>query len=422
MIKQQTSRREKAYVSILGTTQIHLRNPLVIASWSAAFPGLGHLLLSKYIRGFLLFFWEVFINYQANLNEAIYYSFVGDIDKAKVVLNKEWLLLYISTYLFAVWDAYRTAVDINNLYELAAREDAEIKSFRISALEINYADKRKPYLAFIWSMLMPGLGQVYIHRIVTAFFALAWWVSIAYMSKIIPAIHYSFLGQFEKAKEILNIQWTLNFPSIYGFAIYDAYINTVENNKLYNWDQAKFLKKQYQSNSFVMPKAKKITRGEHMYIIGTFQFGVYLEKAVTALEMMGILKENILVSPIDKRGEKRRVFDTIHYSDGLSLLDLGVILGAIFMLFGTIYGFELEWGPIWWALIGAFSGFALGVIIKLIATKKFNKDRMKQGRATEVVVIIECQKDQANMVKEILWENYALGASLLDKDNEFMIQ
>ena len=40
-------RRYIAYVSTLGTTRLHLRNPFVIAWWSIAIPGLVHLLLSK---------------------------------------------------------------------------------------------------------------------------------------------------------------------------------------------------------------------------------------------------------------------------------------------------------------------------------------------------------------------------------------
>lgn len=31
-----TTRRYTAHISVLGTTQIHLRNPLIIAWWSAA--------------------------------------------------------------------------------------------------------------------------------------------------------------------------------------------------------------------------------------------------------------------------------------------------------------------------------------------------------------------------------------------------
>jgi hypothetical protein len=35
-------------------------------------------------------------------------------------------------------------------------------------------------------------------------------------------------------------------PSVYGFAVYDAYINTVENNKLFIDEQRNFLVKNYQ--------------------------------------------------------------------------------------------------------------------------------------------------------------------------------
>ena len=81
-----TPRRKRAYVSLTGTTTIHLRNPYIVACWSAAFPGLGHLLLSKYLRGFLLFLWEVFINYSAHINLAILYSLTGKFEMAKDII------------------------------------------------------------------------------------------------------------------------------------------------------------------------------------------------------------------------------------------------------------------------------------------------------------------------------------------------
>jgi hypothetical protein len=87
-------RRKRAKVSMLGTTQMHLRSPWIIALWSAIFPGMGHLLLSKYISGFILFAWEVFVNLESHLNLAIYYSFIG-----KAELAKEgycFIFLYIS--------------------------------------------------------------------------------------------------------------------------------------------------------------------------------------------------------------------------------------------------------------------------------------------------------------------------------------
>lgn len=253
-LKLPVVRRERAVVSILGTTQLHLRNPFAIAWWSAAFPGLGHLLLSKYYRGFMLFSWELFVNIKAHVNLAILYSFTGRFEMAKEVLNIEWMLLYAPMYIFAIWDSYRTTVDLNHNFLLAAREDAQIKHFYITAMEINYLDKRNPWIPFIWSFLTPGAGQIYIHRIISAAFTMIGWIAIAYYSKILPAIHYTFLGDFAQAKMIIDPQWFLNLPSIYMFALYDSYTNTVENNKLFDWEQAKFLKRDYQYRGFKMPR------------------------------------------------------------------------------------------------------------------------------------------------------------------------
>jgi hypothetical protein len=251
-------RRYKAHVSVLGTTQFHLRNPYIIAWWSAAFPGFGHLLLSKYLRGLVLFVWEVVVNYQSKINIAMVYSFCGQIQLAKETINTRWMLMYIPVYLFAIWDSYRTTVDMNKVYLLAEREDAPYNSFSIGALEINYLDKRNPVMSVIWSMFMPGLGQLYIHRIITAFFALIWTIVFLYYSHLLEAIQLLFLGEIQKATQTLNKQWLLYLPSMWGFAIYDSYINTVENNKLFGNEQQGFLKRNYQNQKFRVRKGKVV--------------------------------------------------------------------------------------------------------------------------------------------------------------------
>jgi len=76
------------------------------------------------------------------------------------------------------------------------------------------------------------------------------------------ALHYTFLGQFEYAKSIVNPQWFLNISSVYFFAIYDAYENTVSNNKLFDWEQIRFLKKNYQDKNFNMPFKKTNVQGD----------------------------------------------------------------------------------------------------------------------------------------------------------------
>lgn len=407
-------RRQIANLSIIGTTQLHLRSPWVIAWWSAAFPGMGHLLLSKYLRGYMLFIWEIVINLASHINVAILYTFTGQFEEAKEVLDERWLLLYLPTYLFAIWDSYRSTVDINHKYTLAAREDAEIKPFVISGVEINYLNKRSPWVSAVWSILMPGTGQFYIHRLTVTFLLLIWWVVSAYLSNILPAIHYTLLGEFSKATMILDPQWFLNIPSLYFFCIYDAYSNTVENNKLFDWEQSKFLNRDYQNPFFQLPFMNTMNGSGNMYVVSTFMHSEYLELAITAIQMKGIAKESILAVPLDKRGEQRKLFDSLQSADGLSLLDLPLILATLFSLFGAVYGFVLPWGPIIWGLIGIFSGFIVGLAIKLFITWKFTPNRQKNSKTSEVVVIVSCNKNQLEMIKDTFWENHALGVRKLD--------
>src|SRR5699024_5521141 len=133
-----TARRYTAHVNALGTTQIHSRNPYIIGWWSAAFPGFGHLLLSKYIHAFVLFIWEVVINLQANINLAIIYTFQGEFAMVKDVVDTRWLLAYMPFYLFGIWDSYHTTIDMNRISTLAEREGHRFNSFSIGTIEVNY--------------------------------------------------------------------------------------------------------------------------------------------------------------------------------------------------------------------------------------------------------------------------------------------
>ncbi|MFC4617162.1 hypothetical protein ACFO4N_00305 [Camelliibacillus cellulosilyticus] len=247
---QNTARRYMAHVSQLGTTQLHLRNPYIIAWWSAAFPGFGHLLLSKNIRGLLLFVWEIVINVESKLNLGMVYTFMGEFDKARQVIDPHWILLYISVYIFAIWDSYRTTVDINRISILAIRENHRFNTFSMGAMELNYLDKRNPRMAVIWSFLMPGTGQLYLNRIIGGFFVITWMIVICLNAHFNEAMLYLFMGDLHKANAVVNKQWLLFLPSIYGYSIYDAYLGTVENNKLFIREQSNWLKKMYQHPEF----------------------------------------------------------------------------------------------------------------------------------------------------------------------------
>lgn len=144
-----------------------------------------------------------------------------------------------------------------------------------------------------------------------------------------------------------------------------------------------------------------------MFVIATFENSIYIELAITALEEQGISKELILAAPLDKRKELRGLFDSIHKSDGFSLFDGPVILGTCLMLLGAIYGYELEWGPILWGIIGAVSGLLLGFIIKMLMLRK-NK-RGSKNITSEIVLMVRCEENKWELVEKILWDHLALG-------------
>ncbi|HEU5138434.1 MAG TPA: hypothetical protein VFT51_00575 [Bacillales bacterium] len=152
-----------------------------------------------------------------------------------------------------------------------------------------------------------------------------------------------------------------------------------------------------------------------MYIFATFDHSTYLELALTALEENGIHREKILAVPIDRRNPKKRLFDTIHSSDGISLLDSGMALATAFSVIGASYGFVLKWGPIIWGLIGAFAGLGTGTLLSLIHYwRKHSEEKRIGKKATEVIIIVDCSPEKMSMVESTFWEYFAYGVGKLD--------
>jgi hypothetical protein len=146
-----------------------------------------------------------------------------------------------------------------------------------------------------------------------------------------------------------------------------------------------------------------------MLVIATFENSLFIEMAISTLEQKGIPKEKIFAAPLDKRKEPRQLFDTIHRADGVSLFDVGAILGTCFMLLGAIYGYVLKWGPIIWGIIGALSGLSIGILIKFWIVKRNIKGNKKIS--SEIVLMIRCEEYQWESVQQLLWDNLALGVT-----------
>lgn len=232
---------------------IHLRNPWVTAFWSVVEPGLGSLRQDRKIIGLILILWAVVVNNEAHINLALSYSLTGHFDLARHVIDKRWFLLYVAVYVFSIWDGYRGTIDVNKLYVLADREDAPIQPFVIKTLDLNFLDRRSPWLAAAWSALTPGLGSLYVHKTIQGLFFIAWTILVMYMSHCLQAVHDTTIGLFEQAKAVLNVQWFMFLPGIYVFNIYDSYVAAVEYNKLFEKEQSKWLRDHYQRPDFKMP-------------------------------------------------------------------------------------------------------------------------------------------------------------------------
>jgi hypothetical protein len=150
----------------------------------------------------------------------------------------------------------------------------------------------------------------------------------------------------------------------------------------------------------------------HLQVFSTFETTGYLEMAISTLEKKGIPKDSIFAVPLDNRKEERKIFDTLHRSDGTTLIDIGIGLATAFSVIGASVGFNLDWGPIYWGLIGTLLGFVLGLVIRLfieLIVKK--KKRGLKGKHSEVILIVDCEESQAELVKNILWSHFAIGVA-----------
>lgn len=411
------SRYKKGVVDATNTNIAQLRNPTIVMWWAAAIPGYGHVMLCKYVKGFLLIIWEFVVNVNSKLNTAIMYTFTGRFDDAAEVLNIQWILLYVPVYLYSIWDSRRVAIDLNKYALLADKSwsASEIDPVTFSPLENNYLDKRKPWLAIFWSLITPGLGHLYINRLPSGFYIFIWFIIATYFSHTLPAIHYTFTGDFQLALDVVDPQWMIFLPSMYCFAPYDAYIQCDAYNKVMAKQQSYFLMTQYQNDSFKKKTRLFLERDDVMNIVASFDHTVYLELAIKELENHGIGKQNIFAIPLSEKKKPKKNSELVRGS-GFSLLDGTFAFGTVCSLFGVVYGFIWPGGPVLWGLIGLVIGWAVGFLFDFILRKRQFKMKKKAGEGGEVMLVIHCAKEQITLVKEILFDHYTLGLHVIEEE------
>lgn len=246
-------RRYLSSMSSININTLNLRNPLLAVCWSFAFPGFGHFYCGNYIFGMLLMFWEIILNNYTKVNLAIFYSLIGKFQEAKEVIDMRTFLIYGTIYIFCMWDSYRRCIEHNKQYLLAYKNDENVTSFKMTGMELNYLEKKDPWLSAFWTALTPGAYAVYLEKLPETIFFIVWMGVVINFSNVFLAILATIMGDFSSSRIILDIQWFLFLPSMYGFIIYKAYENAVEINRLFKYEQSSFLKKEYQNKAFIMP-------------------------------------------------------------------------------------------------------------------------------------------------------------------------
>lgn len=77
--------------------------------------------------------------------------------------------------------------------------------------------------AILWSIALPGLGQLLNGHIFKGMLFLILEFTINVMSSFNKGVILSFLGQVNTAAVEINYQWLMFYPCLYMFAMYDAY-------------------------------------------------------------------------------------------------------------------------------------------------------------------------------------------------------
>jgi len=89
---------------------------------------------------------------------------------------------------------------------------------------------RSPWMAMLWSMAIPGFGQIYNQDYLIGILLIILEFVINVKSNLNLIILYSFQGSILDAQNTVNIEWLLFYPCVYTFSLWHAYNKAAEIN------------------------------------------------------------------------------------------------------------------------------------------------------------------------------------------------
>ncbi|MEW5321768.1 hypothetical protein V2J23_06380 [Geobacillus thermoleovorans] len=105
----------------------------------------------------------------------------------------------------------------------ARRKRAYLSQFSTTHLHL-----RHPLVVAFFSFSFPVLSNLMQHRYATAFILIVWEPFINTKAHVNTGILYSLLGDFEKAKAVLDERWLMFYVAIYMYGIWDSYRGSVD--------------------------------------------------------------------------------------------------------------------------------------------------------------------------------------------------
>ncbi len=242
-------RLSKMYMGNWGINHLHKTNPWVAAWWSAALPGFGHMQMGMYLKGAVFLSGEILLNFFGKINLALFYTLNLQFEKVQQVINYDCAFLYVSIWVFSIWDSYRLAVEVNKLDFLESKQkERQFEHDVIRTSDMNFLEKRSPWVALFWSWAFPGLGHVYCHKLLFGFILMTWTYAIAFQTHLPMLIIFTLTGQTDKIPEIVDYEWLLFLPSVFFFGMFHGYTSVIVHNQLFKEEQAHYFRLNYGHN------------------------------------------------------------------------------------------------------------------------------------------------------------------------------
>lgn len=82
---------------------------------------------------------------------------------------------------------------------------------------------KSPWSAALWSLVLPGFGQLYNNQYLLGFILIFAEVSINSLASLNLSLLYTFHWDLELAHDVVNYQWGLFYPSVWGFSMWQGF-------------------------------------------------------------------------------------------------------------------------------------------------------------------------------------------------------